>query len=446
MVRGGTKQYVSVEERALLSMAACLGMEPHRDKALLWIARSALEAPLPTGWAEAEDGEGTRYFYDRESGETSWQLPTDDYYRQVARARVESVRIRAKGQRSPLLHPPPLPHHHPHLHLHPHQLFESKRGELRHTALPASGSRPVSGSRSVPGSRPVSGSTVDRLATTPELRPGSSGSAKGQASRGQLNGSSISARRNFAVSSLTGAGSAAPTPPGSARSDRPRTPRMPRTPRTPRTTSASSSRFGASGRPSVSPRKATAHACAVIARIAPHDLESAPMWQRDLLRRATMTMIETRQEKERKLSGQVAHKGAKFFPKESFFPPPLPLPGWQGNASAANSAAAAVEAGGGGGGEATEATDTAPPRSAGIYSHVRNLVQPLEESVQKLVFEVEHTHTPIHPTHPYTHPSTHLSVYLPVYLTYLLTCLAVIFYRGAFSTPSCGARRRACRC
>jgi len=158
----GTKQYVSVSDRALLSMAACLGMEPTRDKALLWIARSALEAPLPAGWAEAEDDDGTRYFYERESGKTSWNLPSDDYYR---------------------------------------QLFESKRDEMpRHTTLPAAGSRPAT----VSGSRPVSGSSVlsgsSRLAPTPELRPGSSSSAKGQASRGSTaNAHSTSARRTFGV-------------------------------------------------------------------------------------------------------------------------------------------------------------------------------------------------------------------------------------------------------
>ena len=115
----GTKQYVSVSDRALLSMAACLGMEPTRDKALLWIARSALEAPLPAGWAEAEDDDGTRYFYERESGKTSWQLPSDDYYRQVLRARVRGVRVRAAlGSALPPPPPPPrtalTPLSHPH--------------------------------------------------------------------------------------------------------------------------------------------------------------------------------------------------------------------------------------------------------------------------------------------------------------------------------------------
>ena len=89
-----TKQYVSVDDRALLSMAACLGMDPTRDKDLLWIARSALEAPLPDGWEELEDEDGTRYFHERASGKTSWQLPSDDYYRQVARASVTGVRVK----------------------------------------------------------------------------------------------------------------------------------------------------------------------------------------------------------------------------------------------------------------------------------------------------------------------------------------------------------------
>ena len=126
------------------------------------------------------------------------------------------------------------------------------------------------------------------------------------------------------------------------------------------------------------------------------------MWQRELLTRATMTMVEIRQERERKLSGQLAHKGAKFFPKESFFPPPLPLAGWKGNATAADpTAAAEEEAGEGGGGEAgdTPPGDT-PPKTkkaggkdvpgsmAGIITQARRLLQPLEENVQKLVFEV----------------------------------------------------------
>ena len=130
------------------------------------------------------------------------------------------------------------------------------------------------------------------------------------------------------------------------------------------------------------------------------------MWQRELLTRATMTMVEIRQERERKLSGQLEHKGAKFFPKESFFPPPLPLPGWKGNKAAAEPAAAAEAAAEGGGGEAggTPPGDTPPKRKAGgtppgvashdpnptlagIIKQARRLVQPLEEGVQRLVFE-----------------------------------------------------------
>ena len=137
-----TKQYVSVDDRALLSMAACLGMDPTRDKDLLWIARSALEAPLPDGWEELEDEDGTRYFHERASGKTSWQLPSDDYYRQVARASVKGVRVRpAVGSALPAL-PPPLPPSPltptltPHLHLPPALREQARRAAAAHRRLP----------------------------------------------------------------------------------------------------------------------------------------------------------------------------------------------------------------------------------------------------------------------------------------------------------------------
>jgi hypothetical protein len=53
----------------------------------------------------------------------------------------------------------------------------------------------------------------------------------------------------------------------------------------------------------------------VIAKVASSNIEVCPMWQRELLTRATMTMVEIRQERERKLSGQLAHKVSYPTPK-----------------------------------------------------------------------------------------------------------------------------------
>ena len=90
------KQYVSRDDQAVRHMAKCLGMDPHKDKPLLWIARSALEAPLPEGWSQAEAEDGARYFYHAESGTTSWQLPSDEQYRLLFEQK-KAERLRVEG-------------------------------------------------------------------------------------------------------------------------------------------------------------------------------------------------------------------------------------------------------------------------------------------------------------------------------------------------------------
>ena len=90
------KQYVSRDDQAVRHMAKCLGMDLHKDKPLLWIARSALEAPLPEGWSQAEAEDGARYFYHAESGKTSWELPSDEQYRLLFEQK-KAERLRAEG-------------------------------------------------------------------------------------------------------------------------------------------------------------------------------------------------------------------------------------------------------------------------------------------------------------------------------------------------------------
>eukprot|EP00965_Chrysotila_dentata_P254545 6211913-Pleurochrysis_carterae.AAC.1 len=74
MRRGHTHEEV-------LQMARHLGMNVTEDAHLLWIARSALEAPMPEGWSEATTDSGERFFVDSATGTSSWRLPTDEQYR-----------------------------------------------------------------------------------------------------------------------------------------------------------------------------------------------------------------------------------------------------------------------------------------------------------------------------------------------------------------------------
>jgi hypothetical protein len=73
------------EMGAVEAMATHLGMDPARDKELLWIARQALHAPRPSGWSEVRDEAGKVYYVEEATGRTSWWLPTDEEFRRLYR-------------------------------------------------------------------------------------------------------------------------------------------------------------------------------------------------------------------------------------------------------------------------------------------------------------------------------------------------------------------------
>ena len=51
------------------------------DKSSYWIAQEALNAALPPGWVEHKTAEDAVYYFNADTKESSWEHPTDDYYR-----------------------------------------------------------------------------------------------------------------------------------------------------------------------------------------------------------------------------------------------------------------------------------------------------------------------------------------------------------------------------
>lgn len=61
-----------------------LGMDPLSDADFLWIARESLVAPLPDGWYHVTATEtGAPYYYNEVTGESRWDHPCDDQFRQI---------------------------------------------------------------------------------------------------------------------------------------------------------------------------------------------------------------------------------------------------------------------------------------------------------------------------------------------------------------------------
>ncbi|CAN0312878.1 unnamed protein product [Pylaiella littoralis] len=78
---------VSEEEEyaeAVTRHAKYLGIDPEIDAEYMWIAEEALDADVPEGWVTGEgEGEyaGLVYYYNEATGESTWDHPLDEYYR-----------------------------------------------------------------------------------------------------------------------------------------------------------------------------------------------------------------------------------------------------------------------------------------------------------------------------------------------------------------------------
>ena len=60
-----------------------LGMTAPEDDDLRWIAREGLKAPLPEHWKPCKTSDGEIYYFNFSSGESVWDHPCDDYYKNM---------------------------------------------------------------------------------------------------------------------------------------------------------------------------------------------------------------------------------------------------------------------------------------------------------------------------------------------------------------------------
>ncbi|KAJ3233735.1 hypothetical protein HDU78_006255 [Chytriomyces hyalinus] len=71
------------DENEILEYAKFLGMDEHEDKHLFWIARESLKAPLPADWKPCQSDDGNIYYFNFSTGESIWDHPCDEHYRQL---------------------------------------------------------------------------------------------------------------------------------------------------------------------------------------------------------------------------------------------------------------------------------------------------------------------------------------------------------------------------
>ncbi|CAM9245340.1 unnamed protein product [Ectocarpus sp. 12 AP-2014] len=87
---------------AVTRHAKYLGMDPERDGAYMWIAEEALNAEVPEGWVTGEgegEYEGLVYYYNEATGESTWDHPLDEYYREKFKRKKARRAARGKEEK-----------------------------------------------------------------------------------------------------------------------------------------------------------------------------------------------------------------------------------------------------------------------------------------------------------------------------------------------------------
>ncbi|XP_059371018.1 centrosomal protein of 164 kDa-like, partial [Carassius carassius] len=84
-------------EQEIHEYAVEIGIDPEREPELLWLAREGMVAPLPAEWKPCQDVSGEVYYFNFSTGQSTWDHPCDEHYRQL----VEQERERNQHATAP---------------------------------------------------------------------------------------------------------------------------------------------------------------------------------------------------------------------------------------------------------------------------------------------------------------------------------------------------------
>ncbi|KFR03117.1 Centrosomal protein of 164 kDa, partial [Nipponia nippon] len=70
-------------EQEIHDFAREIGIDPEKEPELIWLAREGIVAPLPPEWKPCQDITGDIYYFNFANGQSTWDHPCDDRYREL---------------------------------------------------------------------------------------------------------------------------------------------------------------------------------------------------------------------------------------------------------------------------------------------------------------------------------------------------------------------------
>ena len=84
----------------MIDYAKWLGMDLEKEKDLMWIAREGLKAPLPDNWKPCKAPDtGDIYYFNFQTGESVWDHPCDEYYKNLYATEKANLEKRIAAER-----------------------------------------------------------------------------------------------------------------------------------------------------------------------------------------------------------------------------------------------------------------------------------------------------------------------------------------------------------
>ncbi|XP_063167354.1 centrosomal protein of 164 kDa isoform X2 [Candoia aspera] len=78
-------------EQEIQEFARVLGIDPENEPELMWLAREGIVAPLPAEWKPCQDITGDIYYFNFANGQSTWDHPCDERYRQLVIQEREKI-------------------------------------------------------------------------------------------------------------------------------------------------------------------------------------------------------------------------------------------------------------------------------------------------------------------------------------------------------------------